>query len=554
MVEKEKNLSPTPFTEGLKIIFDNNPAIPFMELIVRSLTHRLDDETIMQAAGMSGAFNLPEISDTGNVPYIEAMNRLLLVMITQEESPDFIHRLADPGIEDLTSAAIAQHSAEHLARKSRKFEIRGSTEKLRRLGVPPGYFSPQRIAREIDVKQVQIEDEPDTRTKRIFDMVKEGPNVDIESGILPGKLLKHTEETLEKALILDSEPNDLVKADLIRFPLKGVTHPSDPRSSFLVRLRVNPTDDNVHDQKRLTMSFNWTDREDGGDNHAYDGRNPGYYYLEQYRSEIRPDSMGKLNLHPLDLPEDCPEGTIYFFGDTLASQSFSHITRFILDQCAFGDQILLRNFFTDQTKPITMEKLLKGVEMWDEEVPGMPEEFKEFYNQIPSIWDEFRFDTFRGDEYVSRLMVAYGLDPFRFVAATYATGLLPHLKLHGNISQHGGIDTWARKIAKIQGIEITEDTKTSEILSELSAKYRREREEMKPEEYSWFTSKYFDPLDEYQLDWADSIDLVTPWFMDPYAREPLDKFYNTWRKPNVRIVGDQASQDPNKWPHRKWSF
>ena len=513
------------FENHLRIIFGNNPAIPYAVSLTRDLIKYVDDEFVMRNAGETGAFNLPDIAKTGNPPYVEKMNRLLLQLITSEQTPDFYFRLGEPGINDLTSAAVAQHSADRLAKKSRKFEIRGSFEKLGRLGVPQGYFSPQRIAREAASRSDLIKDETNTRSKRILEMVMEGPNVDTETGILPERILKHLEHSLGKQMSKQTDFSEHVNTEIVSFPLKEVTHPSDPRTSFLVRLNVNSNNKQQQESSDLTLSFNWTDREDSGDINQYDGRFPGYYYIEQYRSEIKPDVDGRLKIHPSPLPDDCPEGTIYFFGDNLVSQSLSHITRFILDQCAFGDQILLRNSSTDQNSPITMDKMLRGIDMWDEEFPGIPDDFRDFYDDIPKRWDEFKFDTFRGDEYVSRLMVSYGLDPFRFVAATHATGLLPHLKLHGFISEHGGLDSWVRKIAKSHGVGFTESAKTSEILSQLSNVYRSKRDKMKPGEYAWFTSKYIDPLAEIQLDWDDSIDLVIPWFMDEVAREPIPEFY-----------------------------
>jgi hypothetical protein len=441
-----------------------------------------------------------EISETEILA--KADNQRALILIALDEGL-FTADDLDKDIDKQFSTAMKALVNKWVTSNPTFLQIRGSFAKWVNLGKPENIDQPRRLARDIAEHTTPNSAEAITgQNADIHRLLVHGPNIDLEIPMIPDFLMPYFEELIIHKFDTRDSNDSLVCHQKVRSCLLGeITAPHDPRQSFLI---VLSTPNSPHPE--LVISLNFTDKEEVKPEsqklHNTDGRNPNSYSPEQHRLQIERSKSGELVLVPL--PTDSGRHSLDIYSP-LVSQRLTLISRLFLDICS--SQI---------DRYPEMHELIENKDFWYSHYLGTFMGIDDLLYDIDSNSSNLHLDGFRGAEFLSRMMVAYVMDPYRFITLAHSLNFLQYLPVNNIIQDYGGVEKWIEACFKQSGIARDDSSYSlAEKISALSQDYSKKLSSLVPADCPWLSTQYIDPLNPRNQTWDDCIASLTPHFFDP---------------------------------------
>ncbi len=410
-------------------------------------------------------------------------------------------------------------------------EVRGSIPQILTFGLPVNDFmTPRNIAREIlDPEHESLLGKPKNLSASVLHKLQNGPDISLRIGEIPYGLYSLYEDELYS---LDNRDDDLDTVTIVRqMRLNKNNDPGDHRKAMVIEF----WDKNQKTYPNFTISISTRPEWDQA---ATDNRTLEGFDIEENSTAPVTLEDGEFQLH---LPDPKRMWNRLEIAGVNSTQTVTRISRFLLDACLFGDDFLY------ESEPGELSNLKITDLVSDEKLFFNRERTNVFFH--PAHYKDVQEDQMlifnykkREAEIVSRFMVAYMLDPYRFMAVAHSLDLLQFLPIGKIIEEGGGFDEWTRHIGK--GAE----GDSAEILTKLSDNYRRNvLPYLTPKASPWFDQSYIG-LDGIVTNFSEITELLTPEF------GRIDSEYAYYDEPDTDTVNDPANLDQNIRLPRKWRF
>lgn len=381
-------------------------------------------------------------------------------------------------------------------------EARGSMPQVLTLGTSQElFFKPRQIARElIQPGNVDLLGQPIGLAASVLRNIQNGPDLSLRIGSIPQGLYQLYEDELYK---LDNRHDtDRNMTTVVRqIKLNKVNDSADHRKAMVVEYWDNKSNDPF---PAFTISISTRPDPDqkATDNRSLDGMD----IEDESKAAIEKNEEEYL----LTLPDAKRLWKKLELVSSNSTQTVTKLSRFLLDYCLYGDDFLFEEM-PNRFNHLEIGNLIDGP-FWDRQGIYNPFFHPAHYKDIQEDQDMIFNYKKREAEIVSRLMVAYIFDPYRFMAAAHSLDLLDFLPIGNLVRNNGGFENWAK------ALDSEKDESASEKLTRLSVNYRKNIfPSLNIENNPWFNLSYLG-LEDAPIDFSTMVGLLSPEFgrRNPY--------------------------------------